>query len=383
MKKSHLRIAILGLEDFTAGGAHTAENLMLDQIRKSSPNCEVIVYDSNFQGNKLQKLINRLIRKLQFLQALHTHTPLFWRFRLRYPLKKGSYIERKLEKLGVDLVIFVGIYEEALLLNRIPYVVTIWDLGHREFTYLPEMSNQGAFEWREWQIEKLAKRAVRVLVDSESTKNNLMSHYSILEKSILVLPFALQQNFIKETNNRESFAFYPAHFWSHKNHTILVKAIKHLVDNGHIPRRLVLTGLDKGAKAHIDQLAADLGVTGFIDYKGFLSKSEIQSLYLKASITVMPSILGPTNLPPLESLLNGCPVAVTSAGSWGLTSFNGVLILDAFDISAWAKVLDSSYDLPIVEIAAVESRLEDVRETNHKILKDFFYEFKTLQSLYK
>jgi glycosyltransferase involved in cell wall biosynthesis len=145
----------------------------------------------------------------------------------------------------------------------------------------------------------------------------------------------------------------------------------------------VLTGLDKGAKAHIDQLAADLGVTGFIDYKGFLSKSEIQSLYLKASITVMPSILGPTNLPPLESLLNGCPVAVTNAGSWGLTSFNGVLILDAFDISAWAKVLDSSYDLPIVEISAVASRLEDLRETNHKILKDFFCEFKTLQSLYK
>lgn len=383
MNKPKLRIAILGLEDATTGGAYIAENLMIDQIHKSCHNADIIVFDNFTKRNSIQRVTNRIFRKSQMLLALFTYSPAFWRMNSHFLSKQSSYLERKLQKINIDLVIFVGPYEEALLLRKIPYLVTIWDLGHREFTHLPEMSSARTFEWREWLINNLAKKAVGILVDSESTKLKLSTEYAILESSILVLPFAPQGKIGLDSSTRDDFAFYPAHFWSHKNHVILIKSIKHLVNIGGSPRQLVLTGLDKGSKEHVYRLAKELNVLEFLDYRGFVSYSEIQSLYSKAAITVMPSILGPTNLPPLESLLHGCPVAVTKEGSWNLTKHKGVIILDAFDIAAWSQILDKSYGLPIVEISDIESDLNHRHECNVKTLEEFFYKFELMQGLYK
>jgi glycosyltransferase involved in cell wall biosynthesis len=44
---------------------------------------------------------------------------------------------------------------------------------------------------------------------------------------------------------------------------------------------------------------------------GYVSNGNIAYLYKHAVGMVMPSYFGPTNIPPLEAMLLGCPVAVS------------------------------------------------------------------------
>lgn len=44
---------------------------------------------------------------------------------------------------------------------------------------------------------------------------------------------------------------------------------------------------------------------------GFVDDGNISYLYRHATAMVMPSYFGPTNIPPLEAMALGCPVAVS------------------------------------------------------------------------
>lgn len=44
---------------------------------------------------------------------------------------------------------------------------------------------------------------------------------------------------------------------------------------------------------------------------GYVSDQEVRWLYEHARLMAMPSFFGPTNIPPLEAMQAGCPVAVS------------------------------------------------------------------------
>jgi glycosyltransferase involved in cell wall biosynthesis len=221
--------------------------------------------------------------------------------------------------------------------------VTIWDLGHRDWPELPEMSSNREFEYREWRIQNIAKKATYVIVDSEVTKSNLTLLYGLKSERIVSIPFVTKIQNFQNTEERESFAFYPAHFWSHKNHSILLYSIQNLLEQNIKPRQLVLTGLDRGSKPFIDKLIRDLEIQDYVKYIGFVSRNELEELYKKAAVTVMPSLLGPTNLPPLESLSHGCPVVVSENGSTNLDKYDSVIVLNPLDLEAWSNVMSMEF----------------------------------------
>lgn len=59
------------------------------------------------------------------------------------------------------------------------------------------------------------------------------------------------------------------------------------------------------------KLAVSLGVADRLSVLGFVPDALMGGLYLGAQALVMPTLLGPTNIPILEAWLLGCPV-VTS-----------------------------------------------------------------------
>ena len=64
----------------------------------------------------------------------------------------------------------------------------------------------------------------------------------------------------------------------------------------------------KVVKMYISENALENNVT----IKGFVSNGNITYLYQHAVGMVMPSYFGPTNIPPLEAMAMGCPVAVSN-----------------------------------------------------------------------
>jgi glycosyltransferase involved in cell wall biosynthesis len=103
------------------------------------------------------------------------------------------------------------------------------------------------------------------------------------------------------------YFFYPAQFWSHKNHYNLLLAFKKLNKNyPHI--KMLFTGADKGNLEYIKSVVGDLGLQNMVVMPGFVSADEIHSFYKNALALVMPTFLGPTNMPLLEAEFLGCPV---------------------------------------------------------------------------
>jgi glycosyltransferase involved in cell wall biosynthesis len=337
-----LRIGVIGIEEPEAGGAHSAETQMAARLGRLKEECE-LVYFSTGRSGLISQFIGNKFRFLGQFSSLLFNNPASWVLTRRFKLLPYSRFERRILREDIDLVFFVGQYDLAAKLRQTPYIVTIWDLGHRDLPELPEMSSNREFEYREWRIQNIAKKATYVIVDSEVTKSNLILLYGLKSERIVSIPFVTKIQNSQKAEERESFAFYPAHFWSHKNHSILLYSIQNLLEQNIKPRKLVLTGLDKGSKPFIDKLVRELEIQDYVKYIGFVSRSELEELYKKAAVTVMPSLLGPTNLPPLESLSQGCPVVVSENGSTNLDKYDSVIVLNPLDLEAWSNVMSMEF----------------------------------------
>jgi len=379
---SHLVVAVAGVERPEAGGAHNAETLMLGQIRKSLNDHEIIIIESRRTHKRPYEDFKRLGGFLRSLYLLWKSNPVIWSLARRFPWIPPSKFERELLRKKVDLVFFVGPYYRAIELKRIPFVATIWDLGHRDLPALPEMSCNREFELREWSIKNIGIKAAAIVVDSEVTKSKLINYYGIESSKIHSLPFAPNIGEESVQGERESFALYPAHYWSHKNHTLLFEAIAQLLSENKKPRQLKLTGLDRGNLKFLIEKTEELGINRYVEFLGFIPQSELHRLYQRAAIVVMPSLLGPTNLPPLESLLNGCPVAVTPQARENLGYWHGVIELNGNDIQAWSNVLDLDSNYEQVDVQMIQAHLSQTAALNVKKLISIFNNFSALKNTY-
>ena len=103
------------------------------------------------------------------------------------------------------------------------------------------------------------------------------------------------------------FFFYPAQFWSHKNHYNLLLAFKEF-SKLYPSVKLVLSGSDKGNLPYIKEVIDELTLDDAVCYAGFAEMEEVYTFYKNSIALIMPTFLGPTNLPLLEAAMLGTPV---------------------------------------------------------------------------
>ena len=162
---------------------------------------------------------------------------------------------------------------------------------------------------------KSLKKAFIFIVDSASSKQYTINKYNLDEKRIEVLKFlpnirvADNEEFIDIKNIyniKNDYVFYPAQFWAHKNHMYILKAVKILRETKNIDVDVIFSGSNKGNLDYILNKAKQFGVDDLIHYVGFVPNSQIPYLYKQSLSLVMPTYLGPTNIPPLEAFFYNC-----------------------------------------------------------------------------
>ncbi|MDB9767032.1 glycosyltransferase, partial [Amylibacter sp.] len=167
--------------------------------------------------------------------------------------------------------------------------------------------------------------AFKVIVDSAYSKQYTINKYNLDEKRIEVLKFLPnirvadneEFNDIKNIYNiKNDYIFYPAQFWAHKNHMYILKAIKILREKKNIDVDVIFSGSNKGNLDYILNKAKQFGVDDLIHYVGFVPNSQIPYLYKQSLSLVMPTYLGPTNIPPLEAFFYKTPVCYSDKPSF-------------------------------------------------------------------
>lgn len=239
----------------------------------------------------------------------------------RQKSKSKKYQFAKLcQENGIDLVFYPS---PLICINPdIPYIANVWDYGHLTITSFPEVSINGEFESREKKYESILPRASAVFVESNAGKKDLLKFYPKVDsKKVFVFPIFSSNVVNEEVSSEEeemflkkhslsssNYFFYPAQFWPHKNHYLLLKSLKHLNEYQEYKVNLIFTGSDKGNKEFILSKVKEFNLEKQIKYLGFVSIKDMAILYKNATALVMPTYLGPTNMPLIEAMELGCPV---------------------------------------------------------------------------
>jgi len=199
-------------------------------------------------------------------------------------------------------------------------LVSIHDLMHRYERSFPESASGWEYRNRELSCRSICKWSDGVLVDSETGRRQMVESYDIPAKRVYVLPYIAPRYMISAQTPPDfdsryrlppKFIFYPAQFWEHKNHKRLIKAVANL--KNEIPDlKLVLAGSKKNAYDSVIEFVRKLGCDNDVNFLGYIPDEDVPEIYRRSRALVMPTFYGPTNIPPLEAFVAGCPVAVSN-----------------------------------------------------------------------
>ena len=195
----------------------------------------------------------------------------------------------------------------------------IFDLMHRYETRFPEVGKRSEYHRRERRFRRLCRWADAILVDSEIGADQASESYPVCAGKLHVLPFAPPAYIYHSASPPDfdhryclpsRYLFYPAQFWEHKNHKALVRALAKLRDI-EPAMQMVFVGAEKNVYDSVMELARQFGVADRVIVFGYVPNEDLVELYRRARALVMPTFFGPTNIPPLEAMTLGCPVAVS------------------------------------------------------------------------
>jgi glycosyltransferase involved in cell wall biosynthesis len=80
----------------------------------------------------------------------------------------------------------------------------------------------------------------------------------------------------------------------------------------HPEIHLVLAGAKKGEYSNIRHFVVKHNLGANVSFLGYVSQEDMPHLFHSARALVFPTFFGPTNIPPLEAMSMGCPVAVSN-----------------------------------------------------------------------
>ena len=392
-------IAVLEVSITSGGGFNQALNTVQQLCKLLKGKIEFSVVSTSKENINYLKLLKIEVNyfNITFLDRLlaRLYSGRIWGLILA-KFKIITPFEKLLIKQDCDLVYFVDNSSRAESLQILNYIVTVWDLCHRDHVEFPEVRKFGEFKAREWILQNILTPASIVIADSKELSEKISSRYGVDRDRIIPMPHC-PSPFIKEIPAKDTteilklyqlehgYFFYPAQFWAHKNHFRIIEAAKLLHEEG-IQCQVVFVGGDQGNYTYIDEIIKDYGLSNYIKSLGFLPAEHMSALYKGCLAVVMPTFFGPTNIPPLEAWSIGKPLIYSKHLSDNVG--DAAILVDSDDeislASAMKSMLEESNSEKLVKNGF--KRLEEIttmRKEAEKRLISKLLQFKKKRQCWK
>ena len=225
-------------------------------------------------------------------------------------------------------------------------VVTVHDLIYAHF---PEAHSGIRERGIRLLVPAAARRSARVIADSHSTREDLISLLGIPPERIDVVPLGLgsvqRGQPLPERETRERFDLGSRAVLlslsakrPHKNLAALIDALALIA-----PERrplLVLPGYPTWHERELRDRADSAGVSADVRFLGWVSAAELEGLWAIARGFVFPSLYEGFGLPVLEAMARGVPVACSNASSLPEVAGDAALLFEPSDERAIAQALE-------------------------------------------
>ncbi len=228
------------------------------------------------------------------------------------------------------------------------FVVTIHDLTHlihREF-----LPNRGAFLYARFMLKSAARRATRIITVSNYSKASIQEHFHLPGDKIRVIHNALpvacspSETIPNRTRLREMGIHFPYLLFvgllkPHKNVQGLIQAYASMAPELRDAYQLVIAGAKTDFYAQLRRSITRLHLTQRVVFTGYVSDSDLQTLYSGATLFVLPSFNEGFGLPVLEAMAHGLPVVVSNTSSLPEVAGRAGVLVDPNDLRAMATVI--------------------------------------------
>lgn len=311
------------------------------------------------------RLLCRLPARLRRLMA-----------RVRYALRRrmSRLVRRSLvSALGADLL-FCPFTAPVLAEPGVPVVCALHDLQYKSY---PQFFTPEDAAHRDAVFRATCRDATLIAAVSDYTRNSALQHgrldpqrirtvYSRLAGRLHTDPVS---NVAAERRGLVAgrYLLYPANFWRHKNHEMLLTAFCIAAGSG-LPRdiRLVCTGAPGERMDYLQRAAQAFGVVDRILFPGYLDANEFAGLLSASSGVIFPSLYEGFGLPVLEAMVAGVPVACGNLAALPEIAADAAWLFDprkVGDVAAAMVVLVTDNEVRDRLIAAGRKRALEFADT--------------------
>ncbi|CAN5516557.1 hypothetical protein BH11BAC1_BH11BAC1_19940 [soil metagenome] len=175
----------------------------------------------------------------------------------------------------------------------------IYDFQHK---LLPELFAREELERRENEFSLITSKSKRIVVSSYDSMDHLKRFYPNTKASVKVLQFVSVVDRNKITSHAvlrvkykidETYFIVSNQFWQHKNHMVILEALKIIKLNGH-KINLIFTGKENdhrnsGYFQHLQKFVADNDLSYMIKFLGFISREDQLGLMMHSRAVIQPS----------------------------------------------------------------------------------------------
>ncbi len=227
-------------------------------------------------------------------------------------------------------------------------ISTIVDVLHRDFPWSLGPHHNAE---REQAFQRIVAVADALQCNSEHVISRMHEHYGVSPERMFTVYNAVHRRFSvlspakeQEASRRADdaaglpaspFFFYPANFWVHKNHEMLLVAYgiyrAGALARGETPWPLMLTGHEDARWQVMRALALSLNLLGAggVHFAGYLPSHAFGRLWDQAGALVFPSLHEGFGIPLLEAMEHGVPILCSREGSLPEVGADACLFVNA------------------------------------------------------
>jgi glycosyltransferase involved in cell wall biosynthesis len=189
-----------------------------------------------------------------------------------------------------------------------------------------------------WQFAlRLAELAsTHVIAVSQATAQDVRDHYRRAPQAITVIPHGVDPVFFgMPTAAPEPYLLCVSTLHPHKNIERLLRAFS----LAKLHQRLICAGMFGFEANRLLAMREELGLTGSVEFTGWIPREELLRLYERAHAIVYPSTFEGFGMPVLEGMASGIPTACSSIPVLRETGGDAVLYFDPYDEHAIIEAL--------------------------------------------
>jgi glycosyltransferase involved in cell wall biosynthesis len=221
---------------------------------------------------------------------------------------------------------------------RTPTVSVVHDLQYKTY---PQFFSEHDVAHRDAVFIDACRRSSAVIAISDYVRSTILANgptkpdrvFTVLHRipqRVLAVPRTdLERRLAKFGLDPDAYVFYPANFWRHKNHEMLLTAFAMAAKRLVRPDvKLVLTGAPGGRLEALKLAAEALGLRDRVVFPGYVDELDFASLIRGCLAVIFPSLYEGFGLPVIEAMNVGKPVACSNTTSLPEVAGDAALMFD-------------------------------------------------------